>query len=40
MPEYLSSTVAYIVNELRKVIVGQDEPIEQVLVALLAEGTR
>jgi len=38
MPEYLSSTIAYIRNELRKVIVGQDEPIEQILVALLAEG--
>jgi len=33
MPEYLSATVAYIQNELRKVIVGQDEPIEQILVA-------
>jgi len=38
MPEYTSSTVATIQNELRKVIVGQDEPIEQILVALLAEG--
>src|ERR1700692_60719 len=38
MPAYLSSTIAYIGNELRKVIVGQDEPIEQILVALLAEG--
>src|SRR4030088_429671 len=38
MPEYLSATIAYIQNELRKVIVGQDEPIEQILVALLAEG--
>src|SRR2546426_983111 len=38
MPEYVSSTIAHIQNELRKVIVGQDEPIEQVLVALLAEG--
>ncbi len=38
MPEYVSSTIANIKNELRKVIVGQDEPIEQVLVALLAEG--
>jgi MoxR-like ATPase len=36
--EYVSSTVAHIVMELRKVIVGQDEPIEQILVALLAEG--
>jgi len=38
MPEYVSSTVAHIQNELRKVIVGQEEPIEQILVALLAEG--
>src|SRR5438876_7124549 len=38
MPEYVSSTIAHIQNELRKVIVGQDEPIEQILVALLAEG--
>src|SRR4029453_6793813 len=32
------STIAHIRNELRKVIVGQDEPIEQILIALLAEG--
>src|SRR5438128_11904408 len=38
MPEYVSSTIEHIRNELRKVIVGQDEPIEQILVALLAEG--
>src|SRR6266567_3377178 len=38
MPEYVSSTIAHIQNELRKVIVGQDEAIEQMLVALLAEG--
>src|ERR1700675_1557085 len=38
MPELVSPTIAYIGNELRKVIVGQDEPIEQILVALLAEG--
>src|SRR4029450_4032835 len=38
MPEYVSSTIATIQSELRKVIVGQEEPIEQVLVALLAEG--
>jgi MoxR-like ATPase len=38
MPEYISATIATIQNELRKVIVGQDEPIEQVLIALLAEG--
>src|SRR5436305_11198757 len=38
MPEYVSSTIAHIQNELRKVIVGQEEPIEQILVALLGEG--
>ncbi|MEP6921797.1 MAG: MoxR family ATPase [bacterium] len=38
MPDYVSSTVAHIRTELRKVIVGQDEPIEQILIALLAEG--
>ncbi|HEY0545555.1 MAG TPA: MoxR family ATPase, partial [Pyrinomonadaceae bacterium] len=38
MPEYVSSTVEHILTELRKVIVGQDQPIEQILVALLAEG--
>jgi MoxR-like ATPase len=31
-------TIAHILNELRKVVVGQDEVIEQILVALLAEG--
>src|SRR5882672_1034356 len=38
MIEYITSTIAHIQGELRKVIVGQDEPIEQILVALLAEG--
>ena len=38
MSEYVSSTVAHIKNELHKVIVGQDDPIEQVLIAILAEG--
>src|SRR5215472_1254425 len=38
MPEYVSATVAHIRRELGKVIVGQDDPIEQILVALLAEG--
>src|ERR671927_937576 len=38
MPEYVSQTIAHITDELRKVIVGQDEPIEQILVAMLAEG--
>jgi MoxR-like ATPase len=38
MSEYVSSTVAHIRNELHKVIVGQDDPIEQILIAVLAEG--
>jgi MoxR-like ATPase len=38
LPEYVSSTVGHILTELRKIIVGQDQPIEQILVALLAEG--
>lgn len=38
MAEYISTTVDHIRRELSKVIVGQDEPIEQILVALLAEG--
>jgi MoxR-like ATPase len=38
VPQYTSATIAHIQNELRKVIVGQDGPIEQILVALLAEG--
>ncbi len=38
MLTYTPPTVAHILNELRKVIVGQDDPIEQILVALLAEG--
>jgi MoxR-like ATPase len=38
MSEYVSSTIAHIKNELHKVIVGQDDPIEQVLIAILAEG--
>lgn len=32
------STVAHIRNELSKTIVGQDDAIEQILVAILAEG--
>jgi len=35
---YTPATVAHITNELHKVIVGQDEVIEQILVAVLAEG--
>ncbi|MGB7923665.1 MAG: AAA family ATPase, partial [Pyrinomonadaceae bacterium] len=38
MPEQVSSTIEHILTELRKVIVGQDEAIEHILVALLAEG--
>jgi MoxR-like ATPase len=38
MMNYVSATVTHIRNELHKVIVGQDEAIEQILVALLAEG--
>src|SRR5499426_583624 len=38
MAQYVSSTVEHIKNELQKVIVGQDEAIEQILIALLAEG--
>jgi MoxR-like ATPase len=35
---YTPSTIAHILNELRKIVVGQDEVIEQILVAVLAEG--
>jgi MoxR-like ATPase len=38
MLTYTPNTVAHIVNELRKTMVGQDDVIEQVLVAILAEG--
>src|ERR671938_823213 len=38
MAEYVSSTIEHILTELRKVVVGQDEAIEQILIALLAEG--
>ncbi|MDQ3257245.1 MAG: MoxR family ATPase [Acidobacteriota bacterium] len=38
MLQHVSSTVEHISTELRKVIVGQDAVIEQVLVALFAEG--
>ncbi|HEV2834226.1 MAG TPA: MoxR family ATPase [Pyrinomonadaceae bacterium] len=38
MSESVSSTVAHIKQELQKVIVGQDDAIEQILIALLAEG--
>jgi len=35
---YTPTTVAHIRNELCKIIVGQDKVIEQILVAVLAEG--
>ncbi len=38
MLTYIPSTVAHIMNELRKTIVGQDDVIEQILVTLFAEG--
>jgi len=38
MLQYVPTTVEHIKSELGKVIVGQDEVVEQVLVALLAEG--
>ncbi|QYO65760.1 AAA family ATPase [Leptolyngbya sp. 7M] len=38
MLQYTPPTVEHILNELRKTIVGQDEVIEQLLVAIFAEG--
>jgi len=38
MLTYTPATTAHILNELRKTIVGQDDVIEQILVALYAEG--
>ena len=38
MPEYVSQVVEHLRTELRRVIVGQDQVIEQILVALFAEG--
>jgi len=38
MSETVFSTVSHIKNELQKVIVGQDDAIEQILIAVLAEG--
>ncbi|MFN0138902.1 MAG: AAA family ATPase [Pyrinomonadaceae bacterium] len=38
MLTYTPATVAHITGELRKTIVGQDDCIEQILVAVLAEG--
>ena len=38
MLTYTPQTVAHILNELRKTIVGQDDIMEQMLVVVLAEG--
>jgi MoxR-like ATPase len=38
MLNYVPQTVQHILTELRKVVVGQEEVIEQIIVALLAEG--
>lgn len=38
MLQYIPATVEHIQTELRKVVVGQDNVIEQTLVALFAEG--
>src|SRR2546421_10911534 len=38
MLQHVPTTVEHIRAELRRVIVGQDEVVEQVLVALMAEG--
>jgi MoxR-like ATPase len=38
MLQNVAATVEHITGELRKIIVGQDAVVEQVLVALLAEG--
>src|SRR6476620_4286014 len=38
MLNHTPPTVSHIINELRKTIVGQDEVIEQILIAVLAEG--
>ena len=38
MPDSVSSIVAHLKSEISKAIVGQDEVVEQVLIALLTEG--
>lgn len=38
MLNHTPSTVAHLLTELRKTIVGQDDVIEQIIIALLAEG--
>lgn len=38
MLTHVPQTVEHILAELRKVVVGQEEPIQQILVAILAEG--
>jgi MoxR-like ATPase len=38
MLKYVPDTIEHITSELRKVVVGQEEIVEQILVAILAEG--
>ena len=38
MSEYVSQIAAHIRHEIHKVIVGQDEIIDQIMVCLFAEG--
>src|SRR5580765_7316206 len=38
MLTHTPGTIAHVLNELRKTIVGQDDILEQILVALFAEG--
>jgi MoxR-like ATPase len=38
LPEYVSSIVEHLKREVRKAIVGQDQVIEQIMIALLTEG--
>ncbi|HLG15972.1 MAG TPA: MoxR family ATPase [Blastocatellia bacterium] len=38
MPEYVRSTVEHVKGEVRKAIVGQEEVLDQILIALLTEG--
>ncbi|MBC7797539.1 MAG: MoxR family ATPase [Pyrinomonadaceae bacterium] len=38
MLKYVPATIEHITTELRKVVVGQEQIIEQILVAILAEG--
>jgi len=38
LPEYVRSTVEHVKGEVRKAIVGQEEVLDQILIALLTEG--